>query len=218
MTFGLRCWSWFGLRIHNATEQCISRSSLHAVDHCFHPSPQTTNNNSVKQSLKTCLANGCGWHIRQPKRPLIKLLTSSEKRREAPLYSKYPRSHLLTGTSSTSWGNSCCRTRRYTSPVKADSHIARRAHAVPLPWRAVNSQMPYRAPAVLRQCRVLRESPRGSRKLIVQQFNTSSFFCSVLLPLFIVVGMDCCEEDWYASDNNLRGTPRGSRKKPNAGR
>jgi hypothetical protein len=30
--------------------------------------------------------------------------------------------------------------------------------------------------------------------------------------------MDCCEEDWYASDNNLRGTLRGSRKKPNAGR
>jgi hypothetical protein len=28
--------------------------------------------------------------------------------------------------------------------------------------------------------------------------------------------MDLCE-DWYASDN-LRGTPRGSRKKPNAGR
>jgi hypothetical protein len=26
--------------------------------------------------------------------------------------------------------------------------------------------------------------------------------------------MDRCEEDWYASDNNLRGTPRGSRKKP----
>jgi len=30
--------------------------------------------------------------------------------------------------------------------------------------------------------------------------------------------MDRCEEDWYASDDNLRGTPRGSRKKPNAGR
>ena len=30
--------------------------------------------------------------------------------------------------------------------------------------------------------------------------------------------MDRCEDDWYASDNNLRGTPRGSRKKPNAGR
>jgi hypothetical protein len=29
--------------------------------------------------------------------------------------------------------------------------------------------------------------------------------------------MDRYEEDWYASDNNLRGTPRGSRKKPNAG-
>ena len=28
--------------------------------------------------------------------------------------------------------------------------------------------------------------------------------------------MDRCEEDWYASDYNLRGTPRGSRKKPNA--
>jgi len=29
--------------------------------------------------------------------------------------------------------------------------------------------------------------------------------------------MDRCEDDWYASDNNFRGTPRGSRKKPNAG-
>jgi len=38
-----------------------------------------------------------------------------------------------------------------------------------------------------------------------------------LLPLFTVVGMDRCEDDWHASDNNLRGTPRGSRKKPNAG-
>jgi hypothetical protein len=40
----------------------------------------------------------------------------------------------------------------------------------------------------------------------------------VLLPLFTVAGMDRCEEDCYASDNNLRGTPRCSRKKPNAGR
>ena len=54
-------------------------------------------------------------------------------------------------------------------------------------------------------------------ELLVQQFNRSSFF-SVLLSLFTVVGMDRCEEDWYASDNNLRGTPRGSRKKQNAGR
>jgi hypothetical protein len=40
----------------------------------------------------------------------------------------------------------------------------------------------------------------------------------VLLPLFTVAGMDGCEEDWYASDNNLRGTSRGSREKPNASR
>jgi hypothetical protein len=43
-------------------------------------------------------------------------------------------------------------------------------------------------------------------------------FCSVLLLPLTVVGVDCCEEDRYASDNNLRGTPRGSRKKPNADR
>jgi hypothetical protein len=73
---------------------------------------------------------------------------------------------------------------------------------------------------MLRECRVLRESPRGSRKYPNCQSNilTDRLFCSVLLPLFTVVGMDRCEEDRYASDNNLRGTPRGSRKKPKAGR
>ena len=30
--------------------------------------------------------------------------------------------------------------------------------------------------------------------------------------------MNRCEEDSYASDNTLRGTPRGSRKKPNVGK
>ena len=40
----------------------------------------------------------------------------------------------------------------------------------------------------------------------------------MLLPLFTFVGMDRCEEEWYASDNNLRGTLRSRRKKPNAGR
>jgi len=40
----------------------------------------------------------------------------------------------------------------------------------------------------------------------------------VLLPLFTVVGIDRCEKDWYASDNSIRGTPRGSRKMPKAGR
>jgi hypothetical protein len=58
--------------------------------------------------------------------------------------------------------------------------------------------MPCRAPAILRKCRVLRESPRGSRKY------------PNCLPYSLT--------DLYASDNKLRGTPRGSRKKPNAGR
>jgi len=40
----------------------------------------------------------------------------------------------------------------------------------------------------------------------------------VLIPLFTVVGMDLCEEDWYASDYNLRETPRVSLKNPNADR
>jgi hypothetical protein len=62
----------------------------------------------------------------------------------------------------------------------------------------VNSHMPCRAPAMLRQCRVLRESPRGSRKYP----NCLSYSLT----------------DWYASDNNLHGTARGNRKKPNAGR
>jgi hypothetical protein len=46
---------------------------------------------------------------------------------------------------------------------------------------------------------------------------TDRLFCSVLLPLFIVVGTDRCEGDWNASDNNLRGTLRGSQKEPNVG-
>jgi len=91
------------------------------------------------------------------------------------------------------------------------------SHAVPLIHTC------HAAPhALLRQCRVLREIPRGSRKYPNCYSNslTDRLLCSVLLPLFTVVGMDRCEEDWFASDNNnnLRGTPRGNRKKPNAGR
>jgi hypothetical protein len=37
------------------------------------------------------------------------------------------------------------------------------ANAMPMPCRA-NSHTPCRSPAILRQCRVLSESPRGSRK------------------------------------------------------
>jgi hypothetical protein len=110
--------------------------------------------------------------------------------------------------------------RTVTGCFMTDSHIACRAHAVPLPCRAVNSHMPRRAPVMLRQFHVLRESPRGSRKYPNCQSNslTDRLFCSVLLPLFTVVGMDRCEEDWYASDNNFCRTPRGSRKKPEAGK
>ena len=54
--------------------------------------------------------------------------------------------------------------RDHPRTLKADSHIACRVHAVPQPCRAVNSHMPCRAPALLRQFRVHCESPRGSRK------------------------------------------------------
>jgi hypothetical protein len=84
----------------------------------------------------------------------------------------------------------------------------------------INSHMPCRAPALFLQCRVLRESPRGSQKYPNYWSNSliDHPFCSVLLPLFTVIGTDHCEEDWYASDNNLCGTPRGSWKKLNTGR
>jgi hypothetical protein len=93
-----------------------------------------------------------------------------------------------------------------TKHIKANSHMSCRAHASPMPflWRSpatpcrVNSHMPCCAPAILRQCLVLRKSPRGSRKYP----NCYSYSLT----------------DWYDSNNNLRGNPRGSRKKPNAGR
>jgi hypothetical protein len=112
----------------------------------------------------------------------------------------------------------------YEVNIQADSHIACRAHAAPMPFPCrslampcVNSQEPCRAPALLRQWRVLRESPGGSRKYPNGESSglTDCPFCTVLLPLFTVIGMDRCVKEWYASDNKLRGTPRGSRKKPN---
>jgi hypothetical protein len=75
--------------------------------------------------------------------------------------------------------------------------MPRPCRSLAVPYR-VNSHMPSRAPAILRQCRVLRESPRGSRKYP----NCLSYSLT----------------EWYASDNNLRGTPCGIRKKSNAGR
>jgi hypothetical protein len=78
-------------------------------------------------------------------------------------------------------------------PCRVNLHIPCRAIAKPC---RVNSHIPNCAPAILRQCRVLRESPRGSRKYP----NCLSYSLT----------------NWYASDNNLRGTPRDSREKPNA--
>ena len=82
--------------------------------------------------------------------------------------------------------------------LQADSHIACRSHAAPMPcvhshiacrspaMPCVNSHMPCRALALLLQCRVLRECPHGSRKYPNCQSNTiiDRLFCSVLLPLF----------------------------------
>jgi hypothetical protein len=104
--------------------------------------------------------------------------------------------------------------------LKADSHIAWRAHAVPLPCRALihtchAAPLPCSESAVsFVKVRVVAGNIRTASPAVLQIV----FFCSVLLPFFIVVGMDHCEGEWYASDNNLRGTPRGSRKKPKAGR
>jgi hypothetical protein len=58
--------------------------------------------------------------------------------------------------------------------------------------------MPCGAPTILLQRLEFRESPRGSRKY------TNCYSYSLT--------------GFYASDNNLRVTPRGSRKKPKAGR
>jgi hypothetical protein len=64
-----------------------------------------------------------------------------------------------------------------------------------MPFR-VNSHMPCRAPVMLRQCRVLRESPRGSRKYLSCYSNIlmDRLLCSLLLPFFTVVDIDRCEE------------------------
>ena len=115
-------------------------------------------------------------------------------------------------------GSACKETDAPLRPIHTKHSVSMPRHDVPLPCRAVNSHMPCRAPALLRQCRVLREIPRGGRKYPNCQSSsvTDCLFCSVVLPFFTAVGMDRCEEDSYASGNNLRGTPRGSRKKPKA--
>jgi hypothetical protein len=96
---------------------------------------------------------------------------------------------------SPAWPISSRVTLRYRYVIRrvvGDLRLIHTYHAVPIPFPCrVNSHMPCRDPAILRQCRVFLESPCGRRKY-----------------------PNC----WSASGNNLRGTPRGSRKKPNAGR
>jgi hypothetical protein len=97
--------------------------------------------------------------------------------------------------------------------VKANLHTACRAHAVPLPCHALI----HICHAVPLPCSDSAVSFVKVRVVAGNIQTTDRLFCSVLLPLFTGVGMDRCEEDLYASDNNLRGTPCGSRKKPNVG-
>jgi hypothetical protein len=93
------------------------------------------------------------------------------------------------------WGLVVCLGVLYADLRLSWSHFSSKnkgqfTHAMPFPCR-VNSHIPCCDPAILRQCRVLRKSPRGRRKY-----------------------PNC----YSASGDNLRGTPRGNRKKPNAGR
>jgi hypothetical protein len=85
------------------------------------------------------------------------------------------------------------RLRSHRGRIKADSHIACRVHAAPMPFPCrppampfVNSHIPCRAPALLRPCRVLRECSHGSRKYPNCQSRslTERLFCSVLLLLY----------------------------------
>ena len=95
-------------------------------------------------------------------------------------------------------------------------------HSVMSYGKIFRGNQSYREKIFKIQMRVIRITANSlpSRKYSNCQSNslTDRLFGSVPIPHFTVVGMDRFEEDWYASDNNLRGTPRGSRKKPNAGR
>jgi hypothetical protein len=63
------------------------------------------------------------------------------------------------------WGNKIGPYEVQTKTLRANSHMPCRTHGVPMPCH-VNSLMPCHAPAILPQCRVLRESPRGRRKYL----------------------------------------------------
>jgi hypothetical protein len=89
---------------------------------------------------------------------------------------------------------------REDSSLKADSHIACRAHGVPLIHTCHAAPLQCSDGAVsFVKVRVVTGNIRTASPTTVKD----RLFCSVLLPLFTVVGMDRCEEDWYAAYNNF---------------
>jgi hypothetical protein len=59
---------------------------------------------------------------------------------------------------------SLCSIGRRLTPLRLFTHYMPRPCRSPAMPCRVNSHMPWRAPTILRQCRVLRDSPHGSRK------------------------------------------------------
>jgi hypothetical protein len=74
--------------------------------------------------------------------------------------------------------------------LKANSHVPCRTQAVPLPCHA--APLPF-SDSTVSFMKV---------RMVAGNIPTASYSLT----------------DWYASDNNLRGNPRGSRKKPTADR
>jgi hypothetical protein len=79
-----------------------------------------------------------------------------------------------------------------------NSHIPYRAHAVPLPCRAALTHTCHAVPLPFSESAVSIVKVR----VVAGNIRTAS-------PIVLT--------DWYASDNNLRGTPHDNRKKPNVG-
>jgi hypothetical protein len=90
--------------------------------------------------------------------------------------------------------------------LKADSHIAYRAHAVPLSCRAALIHTCHAAPLPCSDSALSFVKVRVVGGNIRTASSTDRLFCSFTLTT--------CIWDWYASDSNLCGTPHSNRKKP----
>jgi hypothetical protein len=87
-------------------------------------------------------------------------------------------------------------------PCRVNSHSMPRlyrSHGVPLPCRAASIHTCHSVPLPFSDTAV-------------------SFVKVRVVAVNILTASPYSSTDWYASDNNLRGTPRGSRKKPNEGK